>query len=669
MIQIFLDGLPAIPKENQSVKFTTENPYFTKSASYTYDIELPLDVPQNRRIFGHIQRMDQTKEQRTLPAVLMVDNVRLLTGTAHITSVTETAVKVQLLGEAASYNYGNKMEDTYIDALDLGDWFHTTWPEEDNFDIFTDYEYLLKKGTTEAVFRHAFWKDTQGGKTDLKDCAFYGGSYPWVAFPVINSSAGVRCNEVAYRFADDDKTVLKAFFRSVQGGGPGPYPKDNPPIDAGAIQPFVWLMAEKIAAATGFTLTKEDNALYTNPFYRRIFIVNANNMLDCNKCLPHWTVNEWWTQIENTFGLILSVDYAAGKMALRERAVHYREVAPTVALRDVVDEYTVEMEDETQADISAGNVGFADFDNDPADLLDEHITGSCRVNSDFANITELRTWALAQPDMTAYKDTLFKCGDGRHFIYTEAEGLVEVNQFRPRRVDDKDDIDVELKFVPARFVADDCNIYKEKQVIVGNYAGIIGVAYIKEEVIGSFPVKILQVPDIAEMNWYRKADYNGLDIEAVINGEEEETDPADDKPDVIYLAIFPVGNGDIINGTTPLTTGGSYTGTIWHPRPFLRPRVTAPLTAPQPHTEDIVFSLSLIPVTGIRNLASDTIAGSVAIDTKARQCIRFVADSIPDPGAIFLIHNRRFVCEKIEADISTDGLQKLMTGYFYEISI
>lgn len=94
MIQIYLDGQLAIPKENQTIKFTAENCFFTKSTSYTYDVELPLTIEANRKIFGNIHRMDISKEQRIMEAILNVDNVTILTGTAHITSVNETSVKV-----------------------------------------------------------------------------------------------------------------------------------------------------------------------------------------------------------------------------------------------------------------------------------------------------------------------------------------------------------------------------------------------------------------------------------------------------------------------------------------------------------------------------------------------------------------------------------------------
>ena len=670
MIRIYLDGKLAIPKENQTIKLTSENFYFTKSASYTYDIELPLAIAENRAIFGNINRMDMEKEARKMEAFLIVDNIPVLVGTAHITSVSETSVKVQLLGEAASYNYGNKMDETYIDELDLGNWYMVTWPDGSHWSRhYERWEYYPADtkftGNSGMVFQRAQYNDDGTRDKDNLFRRIYNGTYPWVAFPVMNTNADFLCNAVAYHYVDKD--TVKPYFRGFTGS----YRLDNHEADnvtvSSSIQPFVCIIAELIAKATGYTLRREDNDLYTNPFLKRIFIVTANNMIECNRCLPHWSVNDFWTNVENAFGVILSVDYANKRMSLRQRGDHYRNVAPTVCLRNVVDEYSVEIDDETRSDLTAGNVGFADFDNDPADLLDEFILKHCEVNMDFADISELLTWAHDnRSNLRDYKGTLFKCKDRRQFIITEAQGIVEVNQFRPRIADESKeeaDIDIELKFVPAQLTDGECPIYGS-----GLWSDIGGF---EDLPIGSFPVRMLHTPDISDMTWYKHSGYSAIDIEAILNEEEEETTNEDDKNDVIYIAMIsdkPWEELTVDFTFIDKTTIGGQNVTF--PRPVIRERSVAKLSDPGgPHIEDAPLSLSLIPIEGQENLAKNTIAGAAAIATGARQCIKFVADRIPDPTAIFLIHNRRFVCEKIEADIATSGLKKLMTGYFYELNL
>ena len=129
MTQLFLDGQEVVPDAKSTIKFIRENPFFKKSSTYTYEVELPMGIDRNHRFFGNINRIDVAKEKTVYEARLVVDNITVLCGIGHITTVTETSVKVQLLGNEASYNFRNKFDNLFIDELDLGDWFWTTWPD------------------------------------------------------------------------------------------------------------------------------------------------------------------------------------------------------------------------------------------------------------------------------------------------------------------------------------------------------------------------------------------------------------------------------------------------------------------------------------------------------------------------------------------------------------
>lgn len=238
--------------------------------------------------------------------------------------------------------------------------------------------------------------------------------------------------------------------------------------------------------------------------------------------------------------------------------------------------------------------------------------------------------------------------------------------FRARKVDEtKEDVEVELKFVPARVADDTGRVYPYKTT---NPQTSYPPGYLTKPV-ATFPVRVLQMPDVSDLEWYKKSKYSQLNIEAIINEEEDEESNADDKNDVIYMAIVPDEPLEQIDITATTTDGDEAHASIKFPRPYLRERIKAALSGNSFTREDSPYSLSLIPIEGQENLANNTISGAVEIATKVKQCIRFVADSIPDPTSIFLIHNRKFICEKIEADIATSGLKKLMTGYFYELNL
>ena len=58
---------------------------------------------------------------------------------------------------------------------------------------------------------------------------------------------------------------------------------------------------------------------------------------------------------------------------------------------------------------------------------------------------------------------------------------------------------------------------------------------------------------------------------------------------------------------------------------------------------------------------------AVEIDSHNLFCIKFPTDDIPDPSRIFIFRNRRFICQKVELEVSGVGIDKVKTGYFYEI--
>ena len=623
-------------------------------------------IDENRRIFGFVNRIDFEKQSMVFDARLIVDNICVLAGKAHVTSVSETSVKIQLLGSAASYNYGNKMAETFIDELDMGEWFTSTWPDRSYWDgrlgKWVHYpDDVVFDGVNTIVFNRAAYNSSGNSSDQIQLDNILGGKLPWVAFPTVNASADFLCNGLHFRQRKDDQSKVGCFFRGYEGERQNHRSTDENITVSGAIQPFVWFMAQKVAEATGFDLQTEDNALYTNELFRRIFIVNTNNLILCNKCLPHWSVNEWWTQIENTFGVILSVDYDTLRISLRQRKDHYDKVAGTVHLNDVVDEFSAEVDDDTQADISANNVGYADFDCQRCERLSEFILKSADYNRDFDGIEDLNHWATVQgaDEMAKKKSVIFECRDGRRFIYSEDDGLVEVDMYRPRIVDDKsEDIDIELKFVPAAYADSEAGIYRAAGIVPGSTPP-------PDVPVGSVPVTVLSAPGISDMAWY-KDHVNTLDIEAVINEDQDEGSISEETPDLIYIAIFNKAQ-TVIHIDQTLSTGHHVDDKQPYPRPLLRERLTAKLggvavNPDAPQSE----SLSIIPIEGQNNLASNTVVGSVSIDTTVRHCISFIADRVPDPGSIFLIRNRRFVCEKIEADIAVSGLKKLMTGYFYE---
>ena len=55
------------------------------------------------------------------------------------------------------------------------------------------------------------------------------------------------------------------------------------------------------------------------------------------------------------------------------------------------------------------------------------------------------------------------------------------------------------------------------------------------------------------------------------------------------------------------------------------------------------------------------------IEPKMKTTFKFLADTIPDVRAVFLIRGKRYICEKITATFTESGMSQLIKGVFYPI--
>ncbi|MBQ7851679.1 MAG: hypothetical protein IJ342_02210 [Muribaculaceae bacterium] len=649
MIELFIDGKPAVIKDDTSFKLSLENQFFTKTSSYSFDVELPLAVPQNREIFGDINRIDVQKKYVELSAKLVADNLTILSGTVNITQVSEESVKVQLLGESASYKYGNKAEELYIDELPLGDWYNRTSPPSPSGIERPD-------NTGSSYIMTSQWQSLITNDYQAFINLIFGDL--WVAYPIYNTEADTICNEYILRGYNTGPR-LELPYRT-----PNSRESNGKPMIKVAIQPFVWYMCEIIAEATGYTLDRSKNQLYQNDFYRRIFLANANINIECNKCLPHWTVNEWWTQIEKTFGVTMILSDTDNSLALIDRN-SFLSGAPTF-IESVLDEYTTSIDKETfQDEIVTQNVGYADSDiYSLQERITDEILGLASINK-FDSIDALKdylnnNWAK---DFKSLTKIIFEA-EGRQFVAMPSSYILkEVNLFRPRIVTDNDDVDIELKFLPCTYIDYDVRVVSDSRDSEGVYL---------DEVLYTIQGKILSRPDKTNFSWTmseselnNKADYVLHDM---LFSEDAEVPEKEDSQDIAYLAIH-APRFDVV-GDLPVM--------LW-PRAWLHEIMTIKHTSDGgivPNCdwevmdkEDAGYSLSLNPSTGVRNLASEVInAATAKMETTIKHCFKFVADVIPDTSSVFVIRGKKYLCEKLEVSISSRGIDKLMTGYFFELS-
>lgn len=646
MTQLYINGKLAIIKDDTSFKISFENQFFTKASTYSFDVELPLTVSQNIDIFGRLNRKDLPHSTVEFECVLLSGNKILLSGSGEITQVTEQSVKIQLTGESLKFSYGNKGEELYIDELDLGDWYSRTNSYPGMQEKYTGSSYVMVS-TMPALINanHEEW------------VASIFGNGRWVAYPIYNTNAETVCNDYVFRDVGNSTPRLDLPYKTSNSGE-----RNGCPQIKFAVQPFVWYMCEIIAEATGYKLPIADNAIAQNVFFNRIFIANANIHIECQKCLPHWTVNEWWEQIEKTFGVMVVLSDTDKTMKLISRSKYFDDQSNIIDIDNVLDEFTITIEDASTEEISTQNVGYADSDvYKPYERITDEVKNVSEIKN-FDSLDELRNWTKNNIEKAV------RCilkAEGRTYIRkTIGLHLQEVDFFGDRIVNENKAIDVELKFIPCGYTEHTVNVVSSLTDEVG---------YI-DNTIMTVETKILSRPDRADCSWIEsedELDIKVVDLESMLYGSGE-TPQKEETQDVAYIAIHAPEFDKISSQDLEWPRAWLYESTELKHSSYGSGSVEDVITPQNPDWNvpvytDQGYSLSLNLIEGLRNIASETINTGNKINTAIKHCFKFIANEVPDTSALFIINNKKYLCEKIEVSFNNKSIDKLMTGYFFEV--
>lgn len=586
MTILTLNGHQVFPSGNQTIKLTQENPYFTQSESYTLDVTLPMDIPENRDFFGPIHRIEHSKRATSMSCFLTVNNKPLLSGTAKVTQITEKEVKVQLIGGASEIKFFSQENQVHIDEM--------------------KGPFTYMKGVCMPAYDETY--EDQVNKWN-------GGSQPFI--------------------------IALSDYQPE------------------AVQPNLVGLMKEVLAQQGFIITENCtdrepwNCLYIASAKRASYIVHA---------LPHWTVREFITEYCNFFNCSLITDQVNRTVRIVSNSDFFGSVRQTVIVP--VDEYTVELNDGDGAHtLSSDNISF-DMSGSPEhdyDIIPDNVRESAPVK-EYPSRNEARA-AYAQMEEDERKRYIFKTPVGlfagwEHSMKEETgedETLTEFMQidvFAPLVRDKESENETSLKICPVAIASTILEYHTANE-----YFG--GGSYPP----GKHPWRYLSLenPTGNEYNRWGSAvpdptvpETEGATIQAYIEGEVEiEKSEKEDRMQVFFVDDVKMASvsyegwdkDQVINALMPFTD-------------FLYKRMYS-----DSHRQ---WSLSLNP-TAAEHYLGQLHQNAYSFNMKAKYCVKFLADEMPDPTQVFIIRNKRFACEKIEAQIDDMGLQRLMTGYFYEM--
>lgn len=729
MIRLTLNGLDAVIKSDFSIKLTSTGRASAKESSHTYEVSLPLGCAQNRSIFGTLGRLDSTPALKPMPATLFDGSAPLLSGIAKITSVSKGEVKIQLLAGNAAYAEECSASGLYLDSLDMGTWMQAyaeyaaplssfPRPGEDADPLYgSEAEGTPSGNYVDCAFRAMGWPQP------LYSRAFYrqvfdtlsASEIPFRAFPTFNTTNGEMTNTVTAQHYGVTGGDARDSFRVMLDYPPDknrPTQRDRiPRAVTVSMQPHLWFIAEAVAKATGFQLPRTANGLYTHPLYKRLVYANTSNSPLIGKCMPHWSVADFWEYVAQAFGLVLNVDYVTHTATLADRVQSYDINNPgtqRVWLKYVDDAYTIDCSESQTTDISVSNTAFADHEDTPGESLPYWARNQAVTKDGFADIQSLYAWFTdpANAGESTRKDVLYKTRDGRCFAYFEDVeqpavtlrrpqdkttcGLVEVDWMRPRILDEDrpEDTDIELRFVPAPIewhptpMPSPVLYHSETGgIVLFSYGGTDGGIHpfptsgtYGEE----FPSPMLTVPGVKH-SVTSLDDVETLDIEAVAYDEQDDGFSSSGIPDVMYIAIADFNGASTIPAFSidyPHYPNGAESN------PYLRQlegfipytHITQSIVKNEgvwgygasDYSNPVPYSLTLNGMKGKTTLFSPLEHG-IKTDTTKVLCAKFHLEKVPDPDALFYINSRPYLCLRIESTVTPAGVGKVHTGYFCPI--
>ena len=724
MLQITINNMSAVLKTGTQIKFTRENPFFSEAGDYTLDVTFPLSgCAQNQKIFGAVHRPEASRKallQRSFTFRLQA-GLFSLSGKAAVTGVTQEEIKLQLLAGKSAFNFDStdtdSGEEVYIDELPLGlmtqriydklsEW--TADHMQEYLDSFSSSGWLYGKDNLipsvlfSKVLTPAERSQFMFGDSDHTDCVF---------FPIYSQEDEAWSNWLDYRYWGDDiymgdnanprhtwRRDMETYFFRLKAGKSFPLPHSQPPgaylfqqltVQNGewvhddfsvAPQPYLCFVVERIFAALGYTLDPRNNALRQGAF-KNVFIANARTTEHLQHILPHWTVKQFFENLQKFLNVMIVVEGTSVKVESRNTA--YQSGTPVV-LRSVSDEQSTDLdEDGDSKDPTAGNVGY-DF---PDAMTAKNNLGE---RYEQVEVRRFNSYAEIQADFASLDQTAklesnilyidMSTGERYYIAYTPqpteqdiwagAYVLKTIDLMGPLWRTSSGKIDNELKFVPCR-MTDYTPTYRTKMEwgdAVNKYVPQSQPYPLHPENVdldggqyGGFHIPYLVTSDTRESIIETKLNLS-QEVMRVAGEEDEETQETTGKRDVIELAFNADAEHMFVYEQTyqPLA---NYPGTI-------NVRLSYPVGVPYYADRFGNWKDEGEYLFVIRNrtgqVAQELDALSLDIDTRSVTQFQFT-DNLFDPAAVVIVRGRKYVCQKLEVTIDERGLQPMKRGYFYEL--
>lgn len=602
-MEIRINGRDAVLKSGTSFEYVAENRMFSGSDGYTLSITFPLKDCPENIAVFGNINRADVIARKVIFECEIRHGKFFKFGSITVNEINASEVKCQFLEGRSERNFSQTFDDIYINELDLG-----SWPSG-------------KPNPSDA------WAP---GYTSRPEA---------VALPWVNDYSGNIQNLAEYTVDDASQNRGHFAWNTEQCRGL-------------SWQPYLLYITRKICEAVG----------YTADFSKWEAVEEYKYLLICNtlpfswympgfaNALPHWTVEEYFEKLELFLGGEFDFDHRGKRISFAFTLATLADKRP-VRLDNVVEEHSTEVKvDEDRCDYSeAKNLVYKDCDHEMWKFYscDWFVKGWQNRVVRYNSMSELladnkgyATWRgqhgrnnridklLYAEDCDAYfviravaRKQVVEMRAGRIYVYYLYKcRLQPVNLFGGRIVSDDEEADSqEIEFVPAWI---DDTEEKYGRILFLSFSG-----YDEDNTISGED----------------ESKYPFLKTHSLSSLEAGEKDKKAEYYDRIYIGWYDGSNH------------------------FVGHRL------PYPNVEDIAiaddWSNFAYVHFSLRINDNKTRRSKVFhnIEPKMKTTFKFLADTIPDVRSVFHIRGKRYICEKITATFTENGMSQLLKGVFYPI--
>lgn len=628
MITCIINDHRAYPISTSSIKVTYANQYVTDDGEYTYDITFPMNILENRVIFKNVSRLEVKKNIAKYDDCKLYCNSQLImSGVGTILSVNEREIKLQIVGGKSRIKFNDRLTKHYIDEIPFG--------------TADKPGYTVDKGLSQGW--KGFQKINDIYRLDDDKSKFLGVEGKWCFVPVRDET-----NDMIANFVGVDKT--KGFI-----GYNAPF------IMNLAVQPNLMYIFRKVVEYEGYTLKRND---FDCKPWNLLYIASAYKTRELRRALPHWSSYTFIEEFRKLFNATIVFDDIQKTCSVIKKSE--LTTADSVAIEPLA-EYTTDYDED--GSFSTSSTANLEYNLGDSANRDNYEVISKKVFENFEIVHSTATWdpqnqfqgTTQSWSEKQKRQTIIEC-NGSYYIYVENEGSKTwqlAGVWSPLIRDSSSDDYVELNISPAAQVVEDINFktafwednYYEKRCL-------LSIPNDKE-------------PDSKECD----VDDDGFSYTSVQDAIDDESTLDKSEDDQECMNIFFIIPGEVqddnkfswvraksrwpkfktdyrINkeycGSTEGGFGGNGGGTFKEKYPYS-------LSICTKSTNDVV-TLGCLHDNALR------------IDNKNCMEVKFQSDEIPDPSKIYIIRNKKYVCEKIEMEVKDDAIEPVYTGYFYMLS-